>query len=45
MTKQSIIDAINTRIGQTSYGAWRIGLTYDPAGDMDPSKTAYVYIF
>jgi len=91
MTKQSIIDAINTRIGKTSYGAWRIGLTHDPAGrktywkdseskdiycwslwtadslsdaqdienyfinvkgmtggmdgDMDSSKTAYVYIF
>jgi sugar phosphate permease len=25
MTKQSIIDAINTRIGKTSYGAWTIG--------------------
>ena len=30
-TKVSIISAINTKVGTTSYSAWRIGLTHDPA--------------
>ena len=29
MTKDSIIQAINTRMGRSDFNAWRIGLTHD----------------
>jgi hypothetical protein len=29
MTKDSIIQAINTRVGRSDFNAWRIGLTHD----------------
>ena len=29
--KVSIMSAITTKVGTTSYNAWRIGLTHDPA--------------
>jgi hypothetical protein len=29
MTKDSIIQAINTRVGRSDFNAWRIGITHD----------------
>jgi hypothetical protein len=29
MTKDGIIQAINTRVGRSDFNAWRIGLTHD----------------